>query len=141
MECFNSGYCEHCFNINWCFCSDAHCKYIGWDVTMTEKQYRMFDIGSPYLTYCGVKSNDDYFENMTECCEELNRLFDENDHLKQQVECHKERIQILSELLDLADMIIDLSDDEKAKESWGNKNRSFELKWKEVLKKYGKGDV
>ena len=73
--------------------------------------------------------------------EEIVDLLNENDCLKQQVEWHKERIRILSELLDLADMIIDLSDDEKAKESWGNKNRSLELKWKEVLKKYGKGDV
>ena len=50
---------------------------------MTEKKYKMFDIGSPYLTYCGVKSDDDYFENMTECCEEMNRLSEKNEQLKQ----------------------------------------------------------
>ena len=93
-------------------------------------QIRLYTTDEDYETYDGE-----------EILNLINRLSDENDYLKQQVEWHKERIQILSELLDIADMIIDLSDDEKAKESWGNKNRSLELKWKEVLKKYGKGDV
>ena len=42
---------------------------------MTEKQYTMYDVGSSYLTRCGVEAPDgDCFENMTECCDELNRL-------------------------------------------------------------------
>lgn len=51
---------------------------------MTEKRYKMFDLGSPYLTFCGIKTDDDYFENMTECCDELNRLSEKNEQLKQQ---------------------------------------------------------
>ena len=50
---------------------------------MTEKQYTMYDVGSSYLTRCGVEAPDgDCFENMTECCDELNRLLKENEQLK-----------------------------------------------------------
>ena len=57
---------------------------------MIKKRYKMFDVGAPYLTRCGVKSDDDYFENMTECCEEMNRLSEENEQLKSQTEMLKE---------------------------------------------------
>ena len=51
---------------------------------MTEKQYTMYDVGSSYLTSCGVEAPDgDCFENMTECCKELNRLLKENEQLKE----------------------------------------------------------
>lgn len=72
--------------------------------------------------------------------EYLEKLYNENKQLNQQIQCHKERIAILSELLDVADAIIDLGDNEKAKETWENKNADLNLAWKQVLKKY-KEDV
>lgn len=70
-------------------------------------------------------------------CNVMNTLNDENEQLKQQVNCHKSRIQLLSPLLDLADTIIDLSDDEKAKAFWEKRNNEVEQEWNEILK----GDV
>lgn len=67
----------------------------------------------------------------------LSNLQKENNQLKQKIQCNIERIQILSELLDLADAIIDLSDNEKAKSVWGKKNIGSHLIWEEILKKYG----
>lgn len=56
----------------------------------------------------------------------LNTLNDENEQLKT-------RIQLLSPLLDIADAIIDLSDDEKAKAFWEKKNEEIEQEWKKIL--------
>ena len=54
---------------------------------MTEKRYKLYDVGSSYLTSCGVESpNGDCFENMTECCKELNLLAEENKQLKKQLD-------------------------------------------------------
>lgn len=64
---------------------------------MIKKRYKMFDVGSPYLTRCGVKSDDDYFENMTECCEEMNRLSEKNEQLNQEV---REYIRALNKTLE-----------------------------------------
>lgn len=86
----------------------------------------------------------------------LNKLSDENEQLKQQVafleefiktgvqyeyyqkiyednEQLKARIQLLSTLLDIADTIIDLSDDEKAKAFWEKRNRETEQEWEKIL--------
>ncbi len=57
----------------------------------------MFDVGSPYLTRCGVKSDDDYFENMTECCEEMNRLSEENEQLKEELKKKDKIIELYCE--------------------------------------------
>ena len=59
-------------------------------------------------------------------CDKLNELNDEN-------KLHKERISLLSSLLDLADAIIDTSDNEKAKQVWDNKNEQIEKEWEEIL--------
>lgn len=56
----------------------------------------------------------------------LNKLAEEN-------KLHKERISLLSSLLDLADAIIDTSDNEKAKRVWDNKNEQTEKEWKRIL--------
>lgn len=81
---------------------------------------------------------DEYDQkSMKEFIEKVNRIVKENGSLKQHIQCHKERISMLSELLDLADAIIDLSDDEKAKETWENKNAKFEIKWKKVTDNVG----
>ena len=53
------------------------------------------------------------------------------------IQCHEDRIAILSELLDLADAIIDLSDDDKAKEFWNKKNAESTKIWEDRLEKYG----
>jgi len=58
--------------------------------------------------------------------DKLNELSEENKH-------HKERISLLSSLLDLADAIIDTSDNEKAKQVWDNKNEQTEKEWERIL--------
>lgn len=55
----------------------------------------------------------------------LNELAEEN-------KLHKERISLLSSLLDLADAIIDTSDNEKAKQVWDNKNEQTEKEWEKI---------
>ena len=71
------------------------------------------DLADSYLTYEDVVNR-------------LNELNDEN-------KLHKERISLLSSLLDLADAIIDTSDNEKAKQVWDNKNEQIEKEWEEIL--------
>ena len=66
----------------------------------------------------------DYFDEIIELC---NNLADENKQLKQQ-------IQLLSSLLDNADAIIDLSDDEKAKKFWEKRNKEIEKEWQKIIK-------
>lgn len=69
---------------------------------MTEnKRYKLYDVGSGYMTSCGIESESGHcFENMTECCEELNRLSDENEQLKKLLYTYKEMhsIKIIEEL-------------------------------------------
>lgn len=86
--------------------------------------------------YNHEKGYNDYIYDVTdnrmmwnlECiCELLNSLNDENEQLKQ-------RIQLLSSLLDLADIIIDLSDDDKSKTFWEKRNNEVEQKWEEIVK-------
>ena len=78
-----------------------------------------------------------YDKKYNEYHNEVLRLTKENKQLKQQVNCHKSRIELLSPLLDLADTIIDLSDDEKAKAFWEKRNNEVEQEWNKILK----GDV
>lgn len=102
------------------------------------KKFTKGDWTTCYYSICEILCNDELlFTVATDDADKIIELLEEYDKLKQTIDCHTERIQILMGLLDLADMIIDLSDDEKAKDFWGNKNRSSELKWKEILKKYG----
>ena len=109
---------------------------------MSDEPYIIIHTGDPYEfviknvnepeTY-GTFHGDKYDQkSMKKFIEKVNRLVKENGGLKQHIQCHKERISMLSELIDLADAIIDLSDDEKAKETWENKNAKFEIKWKKV---------
>lgn len=65
-------------------------------------------------------------ENLLDLAEYVDRLQYENEQLKA-------RIQLLSTLLDIADAIIDLSDDEKAKAFWEKKNRETEQEWEKIL--------
>ena len=64
--------------------------------------------------------------NFCEVGKLLNELAEEN-------KLHKERISLLSSLLDLADAIIDTSDNEKAKQVWSNKNEQTEKEWEKIL--------
>lgn len=62
----------------------------------------------------------------------VNKLYDENSQLKL-------RIQLLSTLVDNADAIIDLSNDEIAKAFWKRRNNEVEQEYK--MKYQKKGDV
>lgn len=73
--------------------------------------------------YDGIKPN---YVSSKEVCKLLNNLTNDNKQLKA-------RIQLLSTLLDIADTIIDLSDDEKAKAFWEKKNRKTEQEWEKIL--------
>ena len=73
-----------------------------------------------------LDGNVDTACNHSEICQELNELAEEN-------KLHKERISLLSSLLDLADAIIDTSDNEKAKKVWSNKNEETEKEWEKIL--------
>ena len=70
-----------------------------------------------------------------EIVDKLNNFNDENEQLKKDVKCHEERIAILIQLLDLADTIIDLGDDETTKEFWEKMNDNMDSKWGELNKK------
>lgn len=61
---------------------------------------------------------------------EVGKLLNE---LAEKNKLHKERILLLSSLLDLADAIIDTSDNEKAKQVWDNKNEQTEKEWERIL--------
>lgn len=94
---------------------------------MTEKYFTVDN-------HCNLYDNEynvfypieDSRENIELLCRRLNNLIDENEQLKT-------RIQLLSSLLDLADIIIDLSDDEKAKSFWGKRNKEIEQEWEKIL--------
>ena len=111
---------------------------------MCDEPYTIIHLGNAYdfviknvnepETY-GTFQGDE--KSIKKFIEKVNRLVKENDDLKQHVQCHKERISMLSELLDFADAIIDLSDNEKAKNTWANKNTQLNIEWKKVLLKYG----
>ena len=64
---------------------------------MTEKRYNLYNVGSSYLTSCGITTGEDCFENMTECCEELNRLSDKNEKLKFKNRGLQSELQIFKE--------------------------------------------
>ena len=86
-----------------------------------------FDSQSYYLDGEYWESWDNYGEEMADKINELlNELAEEN-------KLHKERISLLSSLLDLADAIIDTSDNEKAKQVWDNKNEQTEKEWEKIL--------
>ena len=61
------------------------------------------------------------------------QVFDLANKLAEENKLHKERISLLSSLLDLADAIIDTSDNEKAKQVWDNKNEQTEKEWEKIL--------
>lgn len=96
---------------------------------MTEKRftsqrtddYNYSDIldNGKWIGICHVDCEDDFVDKLNELAEE-NKL-------------HKERISLLSSLLDLADAIIDTSDNEKAKKVWENKNEQTEKEWEKIL--------
>ena len=86
-----------------------------------------FDSQSYYLDGEYWESWDNYGEEMADKINELlNELAEEN-------KLHKERISLLSSLLDFADAIIDTRDNEKAKQVWDNKNEQTEKEWEKIL--------
>ena len=83
---------------------------------MTEKRFVMPDGDlDTDVTLIDTLTGKEYEDNFNDIVDLLNELNDEN-------KLHKERISLLSSLLDLADAIIDTSDNEKAKQVWNNKN-------------------
>ena len=78
------------------------------------------------VTLIDTLTGKEYEDNFNDIVDLLNELNDEN-------KLHKERISLLSSLLDLADAIIDTSDNEKAKQVWDNKNEQTEKEWEEIL--------
>ena len=62
--------------------------------------------------------------------DKINELLNES---AEENKLHKERISLLSSLLDLADAIIDTSDNEKAKQVWDNKNEQTKKEWEKIL--------
>ena len=102
---------------------------------MIEKRFADIEIGADIGQIRLYTTDKDYETYRSDDVLKLiNRLSEENEQLKQQVNCHKSRIQLLSPLLDLADTIIDLSDDEKAKAFWEKKNNEVEQEWNKILK-------
>lgn len=108
---------------------------------MTEKRYfkKMWE-GEFYIFDSNTISESDFeekleyqdykaFEDSMMGDEVVNRL----NELAEENKLHKERISLLSSLLDLADAIIDTSDNEKAKQVWSNKNEQTEKKWEKIL--------
>lgn len=99
---------------------------------MTEKRfhYNIDEVGIYYYICDGGKTEDKIFAevigDVEEVTNKLNELAEEN-------KLHKERISLLSSLLDLADIIIDTSDNEKAKQVWNNKNEQTEKEWEKIL--------
>lgn len=89
---------------------------------------------SGHDVYMGGMKRNEYFQFYMD-----NKRIDNENVVKilneqhEEIELHKERIVILSELLDLADAIIDLSDDEKAKQGWEKKNRQATQKWEQII--------
>ena len=65
--------------------------------------------------------------------DEIHTLKDNIQGLIEENKLYKERISLLSSLLDLADAIIDTSDNEKAKQVWDNKNEQIEKEWEKIL--------
>lgn len=86
-----------------------------------------FDSQSYYLDGEYWESWDNYGEEMAD---KINELLNES---AEENKLHKERISLLSSLLDLADAIIDTSDNEKAKQVWDNKNEQTEKEWERIL--------
>ena len=65
--------------------------------------------------------------------DEIHTLKDNIQGLIEENKLYKERISLLSSLLDLADAIIDTSDNEKAKQVWDNKNEQTEKEWEKLI--------
>ena len=63
------------------------------------------------------------------------QLKEENEQLKKDVKCHEEKIDILTQLLDLADVIIDLGDDEITKKFWEKMTDNMDSKWEKIVLK------
>ena len=99
---------------------------------MTEKRFTYME---QFNGFCDVYDNGKVLSCMR--LEYVDKTVDLLNEQHETIQCHKERIAILSELLDFADAIIDLSDNEKAKNTWANKNTDLNLEWKKVLLKYG----
>ena len=80
-----------------------------------------------------VDSDGKYFDRLNNRYLTIDNLLNELNELNDENKLHKERISLLSSLLDLADAIIDTSDNEKAKQVWDNKNEQIEKEWEEIL--------
>lgn len=91
---------------------------------MTAKRFTVDKFIEDYKSH--IIDNEGKIETLSEFVEYLNTLTEEN-------KLHKERISLLSSLLDLADAIIDTSDNEKAKQVWDNKNEQTEKEWERIL--------
>ena len=108
---------------------------------MIEKRFNIedgYDQGKSSPIKYDEESSDDYYfcgdyEDFKSICEQFNDFDIENKNLKKENNLYKDRISLLSSLLDLADAIIDTSDNEKAKQVWGNKNEQTEREWGEIL--------
>ena len=100
---------------------------------MTEKRFWSEDYGTGY--YTEVVDNEKELEDVPNPKKNLliEEVIDLLNELAEENKLHKERIALLSLLLDLADAIIDTSDNEKAKEIWENKNEQTEKKWERIL--------
>jgi len=91
---------------------------------MTEKRFTVYGKEIVQDDECWAVAYSEY--NADVIATALNELVEEN-------KLHKERISLLSSLLDLADAIIDTSDNEKAKQVWDNKNEQTEKEWDRIL--------
>ena len=91
---------------------------------MTEKQFTVYGKEIVQDDECWAVAYSEY--NADVIATALNELAEEN-------KLHKERISLLSSLLDLADAIIDTSNNEKAKQVWNNKNKQTEKEWEKIL--------
>lgn len=100
---------------------------------MTKKRFWSENYGNGY--YTEIVDNEKELEDVPNPKKNLliEEVIDLLNELAEENKLHKERILLLSSLLDLADAIIDTSDNEKAKEVWKNKNEQTEKKWERIL--------
>lgn len=108
---------------------------------MTEKRFYLNNGEVGTLKILDLKKNNENIylthskSDMEGVVELLNESHEENEQLNKVLKCHRERIIILSYLLDLADAIIDLGDNEDSKEIWEKTNDNMDSKWEELMKK------
>ena len=93
-----------------------------------QKNVVIYDEGNKLFDVSYRDFEDAYYLKM-----KLSPVIDKLNELSEENKLYKERISLLSSLLDLADAIIDTSDNEKAKQVWDNKNEQTEKEWEEIL--------